>query len=472
MAIDYSKWDKLELSDDSDIEGSFAFDLAKFIHPNVDKKSFIRWRQRDIHEKRSIRKQKMEDIKSAVTINQKLKDRIAQMYSYLQKDSPSEPLPYLSSFLQSKRQEDSEQAIEGGMSYHQMLVALLDSINKSIEEEQNTSLGLTEQYIKHLQGHEKRLDNLMINAQREYDELESESKKHITSEDLHIGFDSTHVQKKEQEKKKKQKEPVQVIESLNDPSPSSLQENASPAQSSSVAANTDEGESDSDSVSMSVEGNKFSQIAFGDYVASESFLKDHLHLLAQESESDSILLEAFNAELEGKPWLAKQFVHQALLLNYCRQLGPGGITIFFQRVQDPNHQARRLFLEDVQNTYSRIHERSHAMANEQAQNGEGVEQIQLCSVDPNTKLSIIIPEKGAAEPEMKAARVTFESFPPNLQKALETNNLDKINAVLGKMSVEDAEEVVEKLSSTGMLSIEEGIIDTTKGETIPQSTIE
>ncbi|EPX74031.1 hsp90-like protein [Schizosaccharomyces octosporus yFS286] len=460
MAIDYSKWDKLELSDDSDIE----------VHPNVDKKSFIRWRQRDIHEKRSIRKQKMEDIKSALTMNEKLKDRISQMYSYLQKDSPSEPLPYLSSFLQSKREEDSEQAIEGGMSYHQMLVALLDTIKKAIEEEKNTSLGLTEQYIKHLQSHEKRLDNLMVNAKKEYDELESESKKYITSEDLHIGFDSTHVQKKEEEqqKKKKQKESVQVIESLNDPSPFAQHENASQAQSSSVAGKPEEEDSDSDSISMSTDGKKFSQIAFGDYSASESFLKDHLHILAQESESDSILLEAFNAELEGKPWLAKQYVHQALLINYCRQLGPSGITIFFQRVQDPNHQARRLFLEDVQNTYSRIHERSHAMANEQAQNGEGVEQIQLCSVDPNTKLSIIIPEKDAVEPELKAARMTFESFPPNLQRALETNNLDKINSVLGKMSVEDAEEVVEKLSSTGMLSIEEGIIDTTKGETIPQ----
>ena len=41
MPIDYSKWDKIEISDDSDVE----------VHPNVDKQSFIRWKQRDIHEK-------------------------------------------------------------------------------------------------------------------------------------------------------------------------------------------------------------------------------------------------------------------------------------------------------------------------------------------------------------------------------------------------------------------------------------
>ena len=44
--LNYSKWDNLELSDDSDIE----------VHPNVDKRSFIRWKQRDIHEKREMRK--------------------------------------------------------------------------------------------------------------------------------------------------------------------------------------------------------------------------------------------------------------------------------------------------------------------------------------------------------------------------------------------------------------------------------
>ena len=36
------------------------------------------------------------------------------------------------------------------------------------------------------------------------------------------------------------------------------------------------------------------------------------------------------------------------------------------------------------------------------------------------------------------------------------------------MAVDEAEEVVEKLGQGGMLSIEPKIIDTTKGETIPE----
>lgn len=61
MPLNYSKWDNLELSDDSDVE----------VHPNVDKRSFIRWKQRDIHEKRDVRKQELESLKRELEINEK-----------------------------------------------------------------------------------------------------------------------------------------------------------------------------------------------------------------------------------------------------------------------------------------------------------------------------------------------------------------------------------------------------------------
>lgn len=62
------------------------------------------------------------------------------------------------------------------------------------------------------------------------------------------------------------------------------------------------------------------------------------------------------------------------------------------------------------------------------------------------------------------AREIFDTFPPGLQRALESGELDKVNEVLGKMSVEEAEEVVEKLGEGGMLSVEEGVIDGTTEE--------
>jgi len=40
--MNYSKWDKIELSDDEDVE----------VHPNVHKESFIKWRREAIHAER------------------------------------------------------------------------------------------------------------------------------------------------------------------------------------------------------------------------------------------------------------------------------------------------------------------------------------------------------------------------------------------------------------------------------------
>lgn len=55
----------------------------------------------------------------------------------------------------------------------------------------------------------------------------------------------------------------------------------------------------------------------------------------------------------------------------------------------------------------------------------------------------------------------YERFPPGLQRALQTESLDEVNKVLGKMSVDEAEDVVEKLGNSGILTIEEGIVDAT-----------
>ncbi|CAG8739500.1 10494_t:CDS:1, partial [Racocetra fulgida] len=76
MPIDYSKWDKLELSDDDDFE----------CHPNVDKASFIRWKQADIHQKREERRQKIQDLKQKIAQNEVLFSRIDDMIKQIEKN--------------------------------------------------------------------------------------------------------------------------------------------------------------------------------------------------------------------------------------------------------------------------------------------------------------------------------------------------------------------------------------------------
>lgn len=126
------------------------------------------------------------------------------------------------------------------------------------------------------------------------------------------------------------------------------------------------------------------------------------------------------------------------------------------------HQAQKLFLDDVNNTYGRIRTRAAEIREERKNSPEGVEQIQLHAVDPNTTISIRVPP--ADDEEAKPARAIFDSFPPGLQRALQSGKLDEVNKVLAKMSVDEAELIVEQLGNGGMLSLEEGVIDATTEE--------
>lgn len=114
----------------------------------------------------------------------------------------------------------------------------------------------------------------------------------------------------------------------------------------------------------------------------------------------------------------------------------------------------------MNDTYNKIKVR----AKELAKNSGGVEQIQLHAVDPDTQINISIPPADSTDPEHLAALEIFNSFPPGLQQALKSESLDEVNKVLGKMSVDEAEEVVEKLGQSGILTIQEGIFDATTDE--------
>lgn len=123
-----------------------------------------------------------------------------------------------------------------------------------------------------------------------------------------------------------------------------------------------------------------------------------------------------------------------------------------------------MFRDDVNDTYNRIKTRTRELAKSSGGGSSDVEQIQLHAVDPSTKINITIPPADSTDPTHVAGREIFGRFPPGLQRALESENLDEVNKVLGKMSVDEAEEVVEKLGQSGILTVEEGIVDATTDE--------
>jgi cell division cycle protein 37 len=134
------------------------------------------------------------------------------------------------------------------------------------------------------------------------------------------------------------------------------------------------------------------------------------------------------------------------------------------RITTPGHRASTLFNDDVRDTYNRIKTRAAELSKETANDPAGVEQIQLHAVDPNTKITINIPAANSEDPTEMEVRKVFDAFPADMQKALQSESLDEVNKVLGKMTVEDAELIVEHLGNSGILSMEEGIVDATTDE--------
>jgi cell division cycle protein 37 len=76
-------------------------------------------------------------------------------------------------------------------------------------------------------------------------------------------------------------------------------------------------------------GKKFGEIKIMDLKKSMTFIEDHPEVVSEKNQ-DGLMVYAFNAQMEGKESLAKQYVHQALLLQYVKQVGRGGVRTFFQ----------------------------------------------------------------------------------------------------------------------------------------------
>ncbi|KAL0931900.1 hsp90 co-chaperone cdc37 [Colletotrichum truncatum] len=434
MPVDYSKWDALELSDDSDVE----------VHPNVDKRSFIRAKQNQIHQERLQRKHQIETLKYERIINDGLMKRISALLEALKSHAseaetrnPGE-VAFQAVMESAGRPEDDQPPprpegihteSEPLPTFSKMMAVLLDQVNKELDEKkpENRYQGM----LEGVEGHLTKVQNLQKELLAKLAELEKEEGRKITSEGIHTGFDSSHVNKSQSTGKEPERKP----ELLN---PNFDMSQSLPPKDSKTSYDDDE------EIEASPAAKKFAQIKPDDYSASLAYLSKNPEILT-ERETDGLLVLAFDAALEGKDDYCRQCVHQALLLQYCRALGKDGVGMFFKRITTKGHQAQDVFFKDVQDTYGKIWNRAREIIKERANEPEGVEQIQLHAVEPGTEIKITIPPKDSEDPAVKEGRAIFEGFSADFQKALESGSLDKVNEVLGKMKVEEAEDIVGKL---------------------------
>ncbi|GAW24945.1 hypothetical protein ANO14919_145410 [Xylariales sp. No.14919] len=455
MPVDYSKWDNLELSDDSDIE----------VHPNVDKRSFIRAKQNQIHAERQQRRLQIETYKYERVINDGLIKRISGLLAALranaaEAESNQAEVAFRAVMESAGSPEDDKVPtppagvrtdVGEAPTYTKMMAALLDQVNGTLNEKSPEDRYTA--MIEEIENHLNKVQDLQNQLLANLSDLEKEESRKITSESIHTGFDSSYVAKSTPSTSGEKKDDSK-IELLNPNFSASKPEESKAA-----------GDDDDDEIEASPDARKFADIKASEYRESHAFLSSHPSILS-EKETDGILVMAFDAQLQNKDDVARNYIHQALLLQYCRSLGKDGVALFFKRITTKGHQAQDVFFKDVQETYFRIKSRTAEInAQRAAEGGSGdIEQIQLHAVDPGTEIKIRIPAENSEEEAEKHGRRIFEGFTPDLRKALESGSLDQVNEVLGKMKVPEAEEVVNLLSEAGILSMEEQIIDATTEE--------
>lgn len=484
--LNYSKWDNLELSDDSDIE----------VHPNVDKSSFIRWKQRDIHEKREMRKIRRSQLEAEHRTNEAVAPLLKALSEQTKKEG-SKTYSREVSRLAAGRQARGNQDGPEGPTLEDILLSLLLQINEEPDvKKAHETEKLDEALTSSMNSHLERIQQRQGQITHELKEMEEEDAQKITSDSLRDGWNSGHVSKEKPlslpQTSKTPKATTQHIETLN---AGALPKAAAP----SAEDNSDDEELPNVTPIMKTFASLPSSIASlplsteslpTDFLASKQldlsafekmfqYIGSHKELLHPEyGTTDALLLQAFESQMAGQKPLARMCTEKALLVQYCLKLGRDGVSLFFQRLvlstypsmMNTDGKAAIVFLNDVLSTYTRIAQRAKVLREQQQENKEGVEQIQLMAQDPGTVISFDIPEgpppdeirlegEGVKHLDVNQVREWLQrrwdiymGFDEDFRQALASKSLDNVNEVLGRMPISKAETIVQDLDRAGILN--------------------
>ncbi|SCV04632.1 LAMI_0H17678g1_1 [Lachancea mirantina] len=443
MPIDYSKWDKIELSDDSDIE----------VHPNVDKKSFIKWKQQSIHEQRLQRNQDIKNLEFQLQMNDRLNRRVDKMLNTLS-DSELLKMDSVQQFLNAnfdKTERGQGDHVDPDMpTYNEMVEDLFEQMELNAKKEgkdPKDGAVIREMILRH----RKKIDQVNTQATDKLSELYRLKNSLISSDDIHTGFDKSFVNKMAEGEDASKFIPKQPA------SETSLIGSLSPPPMEFI-------DFKDDAMKLAPETLAFGKIAPDKLKKSEEFLLQHLPIIS-EQQKDALMMTAFEHQMEGDEVKAYQAIHQSELLAYIRELydikkipflRAGEMTkvikMFFERVFFKSaDRGRASFLESVQAKFDHVKQRVKVMEHESPQ--EGVETIQLKSLDDSTELHINLPDFNSEASEEVARREAFNKLPTQMQTAVQSQSLDQINEVFSEMSLEEAERVLDIFNEGGIIGI-------------------
>ena len=85
------------------------------------------------------------------------------------------------------------QNVKDQPTYSRMMASLVDQVKKAVDEKGESVNDRLEAYIEEIGEHRKKIEGLQKELNAKMAELEQEDKRHITSDDIHTGFDYSNV---------------------------------------------------------------------------------------------------------------------------------------------------------------------------------------------------------------------------------------------------------------------------------------
>ncbi|KAJ1833009.1 hsp90 co-chaperone Cdc37 [Coemansia sp. RSA 2711] len=463
MPIDYSKWDNLELSDDSDVE----------VHPNIERGTFMRLRQQKIREDRENRRIRKERAEALIAMNKDLVERISQLRDKVaaaDEQAMGEISREWEQDVERSRalKEKRDAAISSGQepvhpSEEEMLAALKARISDDLLKstaKADTLDSKRKEYTVQLGVHIEKLQKSLKDTERELDEVNREIATHIAPDSVaHAGFDRSFVSKDSTSTSAKGKGKGKVTETVTTDevlNPGSVGKFDQPA-----AANEDDDIDtseidDNGELRIDDDAKKFASIT--NMSDSMDFILKHLSIVTEEK-SNQIMGHAFTHELAGRKSLAKQYVHQGLILTYILELGSSsGVNMFFSRIGVKGSQAQMMFEKDVDARYKHIEGRCKVIKSESEQSGEAeVESIQLQTDSPDAQISISVPDESNADEDPERLEL-FKQLPEAFQSALKMGTIDALNEALATIPGPEAERILEICGKGQFLKIDDEIV--------------
>ena len=177
MPLDYSKWDNLELSDDSDIE----------VHPNVDKRSMIKWKQEAIHKERAERKAKIEYFTNFIPQQQNVLKKVRELSNLLRQGEDAEGVQHVIQALDKQQVEADPNMMvpapnKEAMNVTDVFAAMKNQIAAGLAQTSPAEVKKT--LLERFDQTASTVEKAIEGAQKELDKLNEESKKKMTSENM------------------------------------------------------------------------------------------------------------------------------------------------------------------------------------------------------------------------------------------------------------------------------------------------